>query len=342
MATDHIEALAASHEKQLADQIEAAFLAFLATVNVDQLAGALDDTGADHIRAQLAIILDLDDAGTPEVLTDSMDGPGALLASFVAAIAALAAAQANHQMNANGSVLAGVRADADTLLHRFLADTATAISAATESAIYGPGSPHARAAQLKRSIGLTARQAASLDVMQAALQRFLDTPRTLTPAHVDASGKRIPPKFERQANTRAILAATRGSISAAQRQLIARAMTNPDLTQPGADALLDAHARALRSFRIRAVSNEGIHQLTETAKLTGWRIAQHLGALPADQRRYWRTAGDERVRHTHAQVPGMNPAGVPLDQPFATPFGERMNAPLEWGCRCKATLRAPR
>ncbi|MDQ0250810.1 hypothetical protein J2W22_002874 [Sphingomonas kyeonggiensis] len=340
MSDDQIDALIASHEMQLADQIEAAFLQFLATVNVDQLASALDDMGADHIRAQLAIILDLDDTGTPQVLSDGMGSPGALLASFVAAVAALASAQAKHSLNTNGTALASMRADAIAMLGRFLADTATAIGAAIESAIYGSGTPQARAAQLKRSLGLTVRQGASLDVMQAALQHFLDTPRTLTPARTDTAGIRIPPTYTRQANTRAILASTRGRISAAQRQLIARAMANPKLTQADADTLLDGHARAMRHFRIRAVSSEGIHDLAETGKLTGWRIAQRFGALPADQRRHWRTAGDERVRHTHAQVPGMNPGGVPLDQPFNTPFGKRMNAPLEWGCRCKATLGA--
>lgn len=74
------------------------------------------------------------------------------------------------------------------------------------------------------------------------------------------------------------------------------------------------------------------------AKLTGWQIAQRFRALPADQRRYWRTAGDERVRFTHVQVPGMNRAGVPLNQPFATPLGPCFTPPLEAGCRCKATL----
>lgn len=342
MATDHIDALASSHEKQLAELIEAAFLALLATVNVDQLAGALDDSGADHIRGQLAIILDLDGSGTPDALTEGLDGAAALLASFVVAVAALAAAQGKHTLNSNGNSLAGVRADAQAVLHRFLADTATATRAAIETAIYGPGSPQGRAAQLNRSIGLTARQAASLDVMQAALQRFLDTPRKLTPARVDANGVRIPASYMRQANTRAILAATRGKISAAQRQLLARAMSNPKLSHADADALLDAHASAMRRFRIRAASSEGIHQLTEAAKLTGWRVAQRFGGLPADQRRYWQTAGDERVRHTHSQVPGMNAAGVSLDQPFATPLGPRMYSPLEWGCRCKAVLGAAR
>jgi hypothetical protein len=339
-AADNIDTLAASHEKQLAGKIEAAFLALLASIDADQLATSLDDVDADHIRAQLSIILDLDETGAPQPLADALFPAGGLLASFIVAVAALAAAQARHTLNANDTALVEARAAAPAVLHRYLADTAAAISAAIETAIYGAGTPYARAAQLKRSIGLTAPQAASLDAMQSALQRFVDAPRRLVPARIDANGVRVPPAYIRQANTRAILAATRGRISAAQRQILARALANPKLTQAEAENILDRHATALRSFRVRTVSAEGIHQLAETAKLTGWSIAQRFGALPADQRRYWRTAGDERVRHSHAMVPGMNPNGVPLDKPFATPFGDRMHAPLEWGCRCKSDLRA--
>lgn len=330
MTADNIDTLTASHEKRLAKEMEAAFLALLAIIDADQLAAALDDTGADHIRAQLAIILELDDAGTPRALADALEPTGAALASFVAAVAALAAAQARHTLNTNGAAVAEARAQGKAFVQRYHADTAAAIVAAIESAIYGPGTAQARAAQLKRSIGLTIRQTASLDVMAAALRRFIDTPRTLTPARTDFNGVRIPASYVRQANTRAIIAATRGRISAAQKQILARALANPKLTQADADALLDAHAVAMRSFRIRAVAADGVHQLAETAKLVGWRIAQRFGALPADQRRYWRRtspplafpgAGDESrrcparsaihnaVRRQDERAPGM---GMPV------------------------------
>lgn len=48
------------------------------------------------------------------------------------------------------------------------------------------------------------------------------------------------------------------------------------------------------------------------------------------------TAGDERVRHTHREVPGMNPDGRKWNEPYQTPFGPQMHAPYphEVGCRC--------
>ncbi len=342
MTMSTIEQLGKLQGRLIADEIEQAFQDYLLNVDVDQLAGALDDRGTDHISSQLSIILGLDEGGAPQPLSDAMEGPVALLASFVAAVAALAAAQAKHILNHNGTGLEKVKADAAELLRSHLTETASAISAAIGSAIHSKAAPLARAAQVKRSIGLSVRQFASLEAMQLALQRFVETPKTLTPSRVNEKGVRVPPTYARNANTRAILGATRGRISAAQRQLIVSAMKNPDLTQAQADALLDAHSHAMRNFRIRSFAINGVHQLAEAGKLTGWRIAQRFGALPKDQRRYWRTAGDERVRHSHGQVPGMNPAGVALDQPFATPFGRRMHAPLEWGCRCQSTLEAPR
>lgn len=48
------------------------------------------------------------------------------------------------------------------------------------------------------------------------------------------------------------------------------------------------------------------------------------------------TAGDERVRPTHREVPGMNKEGRKWNEPFQTPFGPQMHAPYptEVNCRC--------
>ena len=178
--------------------------------------------------------------------------------------------------------------------------------------------------------------------MHDALMRYVNAPKKRVASRLDRDGKRQAATIVRDVDTRAILAGTRGHISGAQRAMLAKALSNPTLTEADANALLDRHATALRRFRARSVAGEGIHALTENAKLVGWLLAQRFGALPADQRRYWKTAGDERVRHTHAAVPGMNAKGVLLDQPFATPFGPTMTPPLEYGCRCRVQIRAPR
>lgn len=57
--------------------------------------------------------------------------------------------------------------------------------------------------------------------------------------------------------------------------------------------------------------------------------------------RFWRTAGDERVRHTHRLIPGMNKDGVGWNEPFQTPTGPSMNAPhsTDVMCRCREVIR---
>lgn len=335
---DPIETLAASRESDLSAVMAAAIDGYLGTIDMTVLASSIDDIAADHIRDQIALILGLDDDGFPTELDLPFGDITAALVTLAGAIASLAASQARHTLNPNSATLRQANAAAAVFFSAFRADTAAALRAAIESAINGSGTPNSRAAQLRRAIGLSIKQAAKLETMRGVLQTYLNAPRVLVPARTDATGKRIPATFVRKINTRAIIAATRGHLSATQIRLLTKALANPALKPADADAMLDRHAAALRRYRTQTTMGEGIHALTEQAKLTGWSIAQRFGALPADQRKFWHTVGDERVRHQHSQVKTMNPIGVLLAEPFATPFGPRMSAPLEWGCRCRAKL----
>lgn len=102
--------------------------------------------------------------------------------------------------------------------------------------------------------------------------------------------------------------------------------------------------RALRSRADRIAEKEA-----DAAALKGqdeaYRQAKASGAL-ADfsVRRFWATAGDDHVRPTHRAVPGMNPEGVGLDEPFKTPKGPAMNPGWDFdpGCRCKVRMKVRR
>lgn len=342
MAVDQIESLANAHGLRIANEIEAAFEEYLDGIDAAQLAISLDDIDANHIRAQLAAQLDLNESGQPAPVLDLLTVALLALASFAGAVTAHAAAQGRHTVNPRSTEIIAVRDAAPDFARRFLGEVARGMRAAIETAIYSPGNVDRRAALLKQSIGLSERQVRSLETMHDALMQFVSAPVRRLPARTDANGVRQTATIARVADVRAILASTRGHISGAQRNMLAKAMGNPKLTEAGAIAILDRHAVAMRSFRIRAVAGEGIHALAETAKLAGWQIAQGVGALPSDQRRFWHTAGDERVRHAHAQVPGMNAQGVALREAFDTPLGPAMVPPLEYGCRCRAQLRGAR
>jgi hypothetical protein len=335
-----IEQAQAEQEDYLAEIVLAAFLAWSATVKVEEIGSALDDTDANHIRRQLALTLDLNSDGIPKSVAAAITPANLRLESHAAAIATGAAAMVGHDLNTANAAMKGLRQSAGVFLDTFTRDTAQAFSSAIETAIYSPGDTIGRARQLRRSFGLSVLQADALDRMRDVLQQYHDTPREFVAAHTNASGKRVRAQYVRRANVAALLATTRGHLSGPQRKLLAGAISNPLLTAAQANALLNRHADALRKFRITAGVRRGLHELTETAKLAGWRIAQSVGALPNDQRRYWRTAGDERVRLAHAAVPILNPYGVPLKEPFKTPLGHRMHPPLEWGCRCRVHLKA--
>jgi hypothetical protein len=322
---DPIDQLTARQEADLKETIDAAIDDAITLFDL-LAAGALlanaDEEGPearDHYADQLAALLGTDD---PEQrpLADALGATSGLaaLASFFAAVAALAAAQARHVANTNAADAVTARDNAiQSFRAAYLHESAIALRETAERMLAARGSADSRAAQIRRAVGLSVSQARSLHVVREALIAHAADPTR---------------------NAESILVATRGSITAAQRQMLAKAIrtgTNPEQ----AEARLDRHAKALRQARARAVAGNAAHQIAESAKLTGWQIAQRFGALPADQRRYWRTAGDERVRLAHAQVPAMNRDGVPLNQPFATPLGPCFTPPLEAGCRCKATLR---
>lgn len=320
---DPIDQLAARQEADLNETIDAAIDDAIAVFAFDAIAAILghadEDGASDHERDQLAMLTGTDD---PEqgTLASALDGTSMLagLASFFAAIVALAATQARHVANTNATDVVVAR---DTAIRSFRAaylhESAIALRETAERMLTARGDPDARAMQIRRAIGLSSAQARSLHAMREALIQHDADPRR------DAD---------------AILARTRGQITAAQRQMLAKAIRN-GTTPAQADKLLDGHAAALRKARTKAVAGNAAHGIAEAAKLTGWQIAQFFGALPLNQRRFWHTAGDERVRLAHSQVPGMNRDGVPLNQPFATPLGQCFTPPLEYGCRCKVTLR---
>lgn len=325
-AEAEIERSQTEEEAVLFDMLAAAIAVFLATISASQLASTLDDSEPQHIRRQLSLILDLDGSGWPRGI--DLTAFDARLANLTRTISQSAAAMAG--LTQSDRLPAGGPSD---LLSRYREETGAAILTALDKAQSAKGQPFDRAQHLKRSIGLSGNQQAALDTMQRALLAYVNAPKKFT-----AAERGNPASYTREIDTAALIASTKGNLSAAQRRLVSAAISNPNLSATDANSILDRHANALRRHRIRAAVNNGLHDLVENAKLTIWQAAQQAGFLSSDQRRFWRTAGDERVRHAHAAVPGMNPNGVALNAPFKTPLGNAMTPPLEWGCRCRAIL----
>lgn len=288
------------------------------------LAALLEGVGTDDPERVLA---ELEAAIGTDASTNPIDDATTVVFGFVAAIAAIAAASVGHILNtAQNRFTASRDREVRPILSRFEADTIEGLRAAASAALQTPGPASSLSAQVIRSIGLTRPQVAALNVMRTALidRAVADS----TPAGL----------LNRKRQIDRAVALLRGRISSAQIAMVRKAIERP-VTMPEIEAVLDRHASALRTHRAQVAAAHMVHAATEPAKVIGWQIAQFFGALPLTMRKVWVTAGDERVRHSHATVPTLNPGGVLLSESFDTPFGKVSAPPLEINCRCRVQLK---
>lgn len=103
-------------------------------------------------------------------------------------------------------------------------------------------------------------------------------------------------------------------------------------------------ARVKKMIRYRAnviARNEAV-----TSSVTGNRLGYmelaNTGQIDVNiVRRRWVVANDERLCQVCAPVPGLNPEGRRLDEPYVTPIGNLMIPHAHVMCRCTEILRFP-
>jgi len=83
--------------------------------------------------------------------------------------------------------------------------------------------------------------------------------------------------------------------------------------------------------------NESIVAVKEGYR-TAYQEAAYYGAIPANARRYWIITPVD-VCSICIQIPGMNPEGRRLDEPFETPKGLLMTPHAHVTCRCVEEVR---
>lgn len=82
-------------------------------------------------------------------------------------------------------------------------------------------------------------------------------------------------------------------------------------------------ARMLRQRTLNIARTESI-TAANAGQQEVWREARRQGLWnDARMRRFWLTTPDDRLCSVCLQIPGMNPDGVRLDEPFQTPVGPR-------------------
>jgi hypothetical protein len=102
------------------------------------------------------------------------------------------------------------------------------------------------------------------------------------------------------------------------------------------------YANKALKYRADVISREETVKALGAAQTEVYQQQIDSGKLDADLiTRFPVTAGDERVRHTHRLVPGMNKDGRKWGEPFQTPMGPKMHAPYEGEiqCRCYERIR---
>jgi uncharacterized protein with gpF-like domain len=123
--------------------------------------------------------------------------------------------------------------------------------------------------------------------------------------------------------------------------------TKTPLTPDQIDKLLTRYKDSLLKLRGESIARTESIQSLNRSQFEAIKQASDMGAMKNKQaKKEWDTAGDSRVRHSHA---AMNGQVVELDQPFVSPSGALMmfpgdislGAPAEEiiHCRCKWKLK---
>lgn len=174
-----------------------------------------------------------------------------------------------------------------------------------------------KARQLRSGLGLTVRQASTLDAFRSLL-----------------AGEKTPPTA-RPAVTQAVLS----HLNAAERSQLWKHLRDRHLDLDRIDELADRLRDRLLTDRAKTIARTEGMRMANQAEHDAWSRAADRGLIDRSMaRRYWQTAGDEKVRDEHRAIPGLNLTGRALDEPFITSDGPRMFPPAGPNCRCRVVL----
>ncbi len=127
-------------------------------------------------------------------------------------------------------------------------------------------------------------------------------------------------------------------LSAIDKARIRKAIKDGTVTEEFIAEMQGNYSKSLTNRRALNIAGTESRRAAHEGQRQAWRQGVRDGALPADVKRVALVTNDDRLRETHAAIPGLNSEGVGLNEPFQTPFGPRMNPPFEILCRCGTGL----
>ena len=146
--------------------------------------------------------------------------------------------------------------------------------------------------------------------------------------------------FRRQLEGRSNLGLTpvgRRRLDAIAQRQATRQLRTGFMTQKEIDAAVEKYRMSMLNRRALNIARTESFQAVGAGRRELWRQAQEQGLLPSTVLKKPITAGDERVRESHYSAARMNSKGVPIDQPYRTPFGPRIGAPYSGQVNCRCT-----
>jgi len=115
-----------------------------------------------------------------------------------------------------------------------------------------------------------------------------------------------------------------------------------NLTPDFINEMESIYAQRLISLRAETIARTETLAATNFGVQDSWRQAAAAGDLPQDSKQFWIVTPDDRLCPICVEIPGMNPDGVGLDEPFDTPEGPVDGPPSPHpNCRCSIGLVLP-
>jgi hypothetical protein len=309
MNQPEIERLIQHLENDLYQAINAVYESTRQEIDVQQLAEAIASEDDQAIANAL-------DVASVDVSEHANEFLPELFAPFFELVAVIAASVLGHKGYTPARTALVIRDNLRFLLTKELAslNTNAAIQSTKVMAINSE-TPKVAAVYIVSNIGLTANQTKSLDTFRTMLVRGQKRNTTYFPAS----------QLRR--------------LNASQRSIL-RAIVPNEVTDEDVERLTSQQRKIMSNHRAQTIARGRAYELLHASRQTTWEALDQQRKIDG-YKRFWKTANDERVRHSHRTVPSLNRHGRGLNEPFKTPLGRVQSPPLEINCRCHIELRPP-
>jgi hypothetical protein len=214
------------------------------------------------------------------------------------------------------NAVAYLQANEMKLIREVTDETRAAIRALVETGYTAGVNPNEFAIQIRQVIGLTKWQS----------QRVANFRKALEAVHLpDNQNNPLTRQLRDRRHDPTLLKARK---------------TGSPLSDAQIDDMVEKYQKRWLAYRSRTIARTESIRTANAAAQESWRQLGAKGIFaPGAMRRFWLVALDDRVCPECLAIPGMNPNGVGLEEPFHTPFGDIDNAPLHPNCRCYFVVR---